>query len=101
MTAYKTLLKQRDALDVQIEAARAQEVGAAIAHIRSLMEQYELTQDDIVVKPRGRKPGKKAASDKHELPPLYRDPKSGKTCSGRGRAPAWLGKNRERLRIAD
>ncbi|WP_408525975.1 H-NS family nucleoid-associated regulatory protein [Paraburkholderia fungorum] len=32
-------------------------------------------------------------------PALYRDPKSGATWSGRGRAPAWLGANRSRFLI--
>ncbi len=101
MATYKELLDRRDALNAQIESARAQEVGAAIDQIRALMSQYGLTAEDIVVKRRGRKPGQKTASPKSELPPLFRDPKTGKTWSGRGRAPAWLGKHRERFRITD
>lgn len=100
MPTYKELIAQRNALDAQIEAARTQEVGAAIARIRELMVQYGLTPEDIVVKRRGRKPGSKNAVRKGTLPSLYQDPKTGKTWSGRGRAPAWLGKNRERFRIA-
>jgi DNA-binding protein H-NS len=34
-------------------------------------------------------------------PALYRDPKTGATWSGRGRAPAWLGKNRNKFLIND
>ena len=36
------------------------------------------------------------------LPPLYRDPKTGATWSGRGRAPAWLAgaKDRSKFLIA-
>lgn len=100
MPTYKELIAQRNALDAQIEAARTQEIGAAIARIRELMVQYGLTPEDIVVKRRGRKPGSKNAVRKGTLPALYQDPKTGKTWSGRGRAPAWLGKNRERFRIA-
>ncbi|WP_442873318.1 H-NS family nucleoid-associated regulatory protein [Cupriavidus sp. USMAA2-4] len=29
----------------------------------------------------------------------YRNPKTGQTWSGRGRAPAWIGKQRERFLI--
>lgn len=85
---------------MRIEAARTQEVGAAIARIRELVVQYGLTPEDIVVKRRGRKPGTKKVVRKGTLPALYQDPETGKTWSGRGRAPAWLGKNRERFRIA-
>ncbi|REG49632.1 DNA-binding protein H-NS [Paraburkholderia sp. BL6669N2] len=34
-------------------------------------------------------------------PAMYRDPKSGATWSGRGRAPAWLGTNRAKFLITD
>lgn len=101
MSTYKKLIEKRDALNAQIEAAHAQEVGAAIDQIRALMSEYGLTPEDIVVKRRGRKPGQKTSTPKREWPPLFRDPKTGKTWSGRGRAPAWLGKNRERFRITD
>ncbi|MGD7248155.1 H-NS family nucleoid-associated regulatory protein, partial [Ralstonia pseudosolanacearum] len=32
--------------------------------------------------------------------PKYRDPKTGATWTGRGRAPAWIGKNRDKYLIA-
>jgi len=51
-------------------------------------------------KRRGRPAGAKAKS-KPTVPPKYRDPKTGKTWSGRGRAPAWLGKNPNRFLIAE
>lgn len=100
MPTYKELVAQRDALDAQIQAAREKEVGAAIAKIRELMTQYGLAPEDIVVRRRGPKPGTKSVAGERTLPALYQDPKTGKTWSGRGRAPAWLGKNRERFRIA-
>ncbi|WP_423200844.1 H-NS family nucleoid-associated regulatory protein [Cupriavidus sp. H19C3] len=101
MATYKELLDRRAALDAEIDAVRAQEVGAAIDRIRELMAQYELTPDDVVATSRGRKPGVKSVKAKASLPAMYQDPKTGKTWSGRGRVPAWLGKNRERFRIAD
>ena len=37
---------------------------------------------------------------KTPLPPKYRNPKTGETWSGRGRAPAWLaGRNKDRFLI--
>jgi len=70
------------------------------------MAEYELTLDDISPKRhRGRPAGtgktKVATKAKSELPPKYMDPKTGATWSGRGRAPAWLGKNRTRFLIAE
>lgn len=99
MPTYKQLLEQRTQLDQQIAEARAEEVGAAIARIQELMTQFQLTTEDILVKRRGRKPGSKNTKQKESVA-LFQDPKTGKTWSGRGRAPAWIGKNRERFRIA-
>ena len=98
MATYKELLAQKTELDARIEEARASEVGAAIEKIRNLMQQYGLTPDDIVHKRRGRPAGKKK-SEGQQPAAKYQDPKSGKTWSGRGRAPAWLGKNRDRFLI--
>ncbi|MDP1329472.1 H-NS family nucleoid-associated regulatory protein, partial [Klebsiella pneumoniae] len=41
----------------------------------------------------------KSVQAKSIVPPKYRDPKTGATWSGRGRAPAWIGKNRDRFLI--
>lgn len=93
MATYKELLAQKAALEEQLEQARQQEVGAAITRIRELMDQYGLEPADLArrrVRPR---------QAKGSTVPMYQDPKTGKTWSGRGRAPSWLGKNRERFRI--
>ncbi|MBN6209404.1 H-NS histone family protein [Ralstonia pickettii] len=39
------------------------------------------------------------ASKKKTVAPTYRDPKTGATWSGRGRAPTWIGKNRDKFLI--
>jgi len=64
-----------------------------------MSETYGLTPEDIAgTRRRGRPPKNDGgASVKAALPPKYMDPKSGKTWSGRGRAPAWLGKNPKRF----
>lgn len=100
MATYKELLSQRQELEHQIALAREQEVGSAIARIQQLMSQYGLTPEDLVVKRRGRKPGSKSAK-RGKPAAAFQDPRTGKTWSGLGRAPAWIaGKNRERFRIA-
>jgi DNA-binding protein H-NS len=97
MATYKELITQKEALEAQLAEARASEVAAVIAQIHSLMADYGLTVEDVAPKRRrGRPVGSHAASP---LPPKYRDPKTGKTWSGRGRMPAWLGKRPERFLI--
>lgn len=103
MATYKQLLAQKEALEAQLAEARANEVSGAIEQIRTLMDQYGLSPEDIQGKRRrGRPAGSGAAkAAKEPLPPKYLDPKTGKTWSGRGRAPAWLGKNPNRFLIAE
>ncbi|WP_432261269.1 H-NS histone family protein [Cupriavidus sp. TMH.W2] len=100
MATYKQLLAEKEALEAKLNEVRATEVAGVIDKIRELMTEYGLTAEDIQPRrKRGRPAGtgvKKAAA---ALPPKYMDPKTGKTWSGRGRAPAWLGKRPERFLI--
>ncbi|WP_455281624.1 H-NS histone family protein [Cupriavidus necator] len=101
MPSYKELIAQKEALEAQLDQARANEVAGVIERIQTWMAEYDLTIDDITKRRRGRPAGSAAAKPKSELPPKYRDPKTGKTWSGRGRAPAWLGKNPNRFLIPE
>jgi len=94
MAPCKQLMTQKEALGAQLAEACTTEVAGVIEQIRALMEEYGLSVDDIVGKlRRGRPAGSGARKAAREpLPPKYRDPKTGKTWSSRGRAPAWLGK---------
>ncbi|MCK4118445.1 H-NS family nucleoid-associated regulatory protein [Ralstonia nicotianae] len=95
MAKYQDLLAQKAALEEQIEAARQAEVQAVIQQVRQVVLEYGLTAEDLGLQP---KRGKRA-STKPAVAPKYRDPKTGATWSGRGRAPAWIGKNRARFLI--
>ncbi|WP_081651563.1 H-NS histone family protein [Cupriavidus sp. WS] len=103
MATYKQLLAQKEALEAQLAEVRSTEVAGAIEKIRSLMAEFGLTAEDIEGKRRrGRPAGSGAAkAAKEPLPPKYRDPKTGKTWSGRGRTPAWLGRNPNRFLITE
>ncbi|MGO4308175.1 H-NS histone family protein [Cupriavidus sp. RAF12] len=106
MATYKQLIAERQALEAQLAEVRASEVAGVIEKIQKLMAEYELTVDDIATKRhRGRPAGagrvKPATKAKSELPPKYMDPKTGATWSGRGRAPAWLGKHRAKFLIPE
>ncbi|PLQ00387.1 H-NS histone family protein [Cupriavidus pauculus] len=102
MATYKQLLAQKESLEAQLAEARSNEVAGVIQRIQALMAEYGLSVEDVVGKRRRGRPAGSGAPKpvKEALLPKYRDPKSGKTWSGRGRAPAWLGKNRNRFLIA-
>lgn len=101
MATYKELIAKKSALEAQIEEARVTEVASVIEQVRGLMAQYGLSPEDVAPRRRRGRPAgaASAATRKEPLPPKYLDPKTGKTWSGRGRAPAWLGKRPERFLI--
>jgi DNA-binding protein H-NS len=89
MTTIAQLLAQKAALEAQIKAARKAENAEAIAQVKALIAEHGLTQQDIFG---GAKRGRKASGS---VAPKYKDPISGKTWSGRGKAPKWIdGKDR-------
>lgn len=103
MATYKQLLAEKQALEAKLEQMRVEEVAGVIEKIRGLMATYGLTEEDIAPKRRRGRPAKSGGSTavKAALPAKYLDPRTGKTWSGRGRAPAWLGKNPKRFMIAE
>lgn len=102
MATYKELMEQKAALEAQLESVRANELPGVIDQIHSLMAEFGLTAEDLAPQSKRGRPAKAATRPKAEpLPPKYMDPKTGKTWSGRGRAPAWLGKRPERFLIQE
>lgn len=95
MATLKELLSQIESLQSQVSEVRQREVSEAIAKVRGIVDEYQLTPSDIFPNARAGKttPAKKASG---KVAAKYRDPISGKTWSGRGLAPKWLaGKNKE------
>ncbi len=84
MTTVAQLLAQKAALEAQIDAARKAENSEAIAQVKALVAEHGLTQQDIFG---GAKRGPKASGS---VAPKYKDPISGATWSGRGKAPKWI-----------
>jgi DNA-binding protein H-NS len=92
MTTVAQLLAQKAALEAQIEAARKAENSEAIAKVKALVAEHGLTQQDIFG---GAKRGRKASGS---VAAKYKDPISGATWSGRGKAPKWIeGKDRSKF----
>jgi len=84
MSSYKELLAQRELLDKQIKEAVQREKADGIAKAKAIIEQYDLTASDLF----SRKAGAKGPSGK--VAPKYRNPATGETWTGRGKAPKWI-----------
>ena len=83
MASYKELKAQAEALLQQAEAARRAEIAAVVAEIQARMKEYGITLADL-------KGGAKKAKPRWAVAAKYRNPVTGDTWSGRGRAPKWL-----------
>ncbi|MGV0961274.1 MAG: H-NS family nucleoid-associated regulatory protein [Limnohabitans sp.] len=95
--SYKELLQQREALEQAITAARQREISQAVAKVRELVAEFGLIAQDIFPG-RGVKAAGKATS---KVAAKYRDPATGQTWTGRGKAPKWIeGKDRTQFVIA-
>jgi len=84
MTSYKELLAQRELLDKQIKEAVQREKADGIAKAKAIIEQYDLSASDLF----SRKASSKGSSSK--VAPKYRNPATGETWTGRGKAPKWI-----------
>ena len=99
MATYRQLTAQLERLQQKIDKEREKAIADAIADIRAKIDEYDITPEELGF--RSTRTAAAGAKPKRTLPPKYRNPKTGETWSGRGRAPAWLGKNRTRFLIKD
>lgn len=96
MTTLAELIKQKEALEAKIASVRQTELADAINKVKTLIAEHKLTQQDVFG---GSKRGPKAAGAK-KVAPKYRDPATGSTWTGRGKAPKWIdGKDRAKFAI--
>ena len=93
MTAsYQEIQAQIRELTAAAATARKAELDQALSTIRGLIQQYDLTQDDVLGlfrKRRGRSAGAKAAPATKGAA-KYRDPETGRTWTGQGKPPNWI-----------
>lgn len=85
MDSYQDLLKQKAALDQQIVLARQRETDNALNTVRSLVQQFGLTERQVFASGKTRQ-----STAGVKVPPKYRDPATGATWTGRGVAPRWI-----------
>lgn len=86
MTSYKELLKQREALEQQIGEARRRELSDAVSQVRGLVAEFGLTADDVFPPAKATR----TATGGAKVAPKFRDPATGNTWTGRGKAPKWI-----------
>lgn len=95
MTSYAEYVEQITKLQSLAEAARKEEISGATQKIKDLMQQHGITVADLTSGTRA-----KPAKAKGSVPAQFKNPETGETWTGRGRAPRWLdGKDREQFRI--
>lgn len=95
MPSYKELLQQRELLEQKISEARKTELTDAVNKVRSLVAEYGLTADDVFPPAKAQR----AAGQGSKVAPKYRDPATGQTWTGRGKAPKWI-QNEDREKFA-
>jgi DNA-binding protein H-NS len=88
MNDYKTLLQQKAELDARIAEVMKTEKAGAVAEVRALVQEYQLTEQDVFPSSGSKTKGSVGA-------PKFRDPESGATWTGRGKPPNWI-KGKER-----
>jgi DNA-binding protein H-NS len=103
------LLKEQEALSKRIQETRIKHRDAGIQMIKETMSELGITAEMLGFYAVAHVP---ASTKKHTptfkprkvfgpVEPKYRDPKTGSTWSGRGKAPHWLGDNRDEYLIKD
>ena len=96
MSKLTALKKQIASLQAQAERIAKAESSSAIAKVKAIMAEFNLTIEHLTESVTG-KPAAKKAQRKAASVAKYADPKTGKSWSGIGRAPGWIAgaKNRD------
>jgi DNA-binding protein H-NS len=95
---YSDVKAQIEALRLEAEALRTAEIEAVLVDVRAKVTEYGLTEQDVFGRKRATRKGKGTSATQPSVA-KYQDPKTGKTWSGKGRAPAWIAKARNRDRF--
>ncbi|MDR5740250.1 H-NS family nucleoid-associated regulatory protein [Caballeronia sp. LZ016] len=98
MTTLSNIEERIRKLQARADAIQKKQAIAAVAKIHSLMKEHGLTIDDLTSRGRAGA-GKDWAKAALAATGKYRDPKTGATWSGRGRAPAWIANAKNRARF--
>jgi DNA-binding protein H-NS len=95
--SYDALKIKMKEIEDAIEIARKQEFQSVLSSIRRAVFDYGITERDIFGR---RKLDGRRDNRFGRVGPKYRNPQTGETWTGRGRAPRWiLGRNYEQFLI--
>src|SRR5471030_271313 len=96
MSKLTAIKKQIAALQAQAERIAKEEMSSAIAKVKNIMAEFNLTIEHLTQTVVGKRAAKKTKAKTASVA-KYADPKTGKTWSGFGRAPGWIAgaKNRD------
>jgi DNA-binding protein H-NS len=96
MSKLTALKKQIAALEAQAERIAKEEMSSAIAKVKDIMAEFNLTIEHLTQAVGGKRASNKTKAKAASVA-KYADPKTGKTWSGFGRAPGWIAgaKNRD------
>jgi DNA-binding protein H-NS len=104
-TTLEAIQAKMKKLQAQADVLMTKETEKVLKTIHELMEKHGLTAADIDVHAGGKqlakKVGAKTFDKKSAAAVKFRDPKTGATWSGHGRAPGWIAsaKNRDRFLV--
>jgi DNA-binding protein H-NS len=104
-TTLEAIQARMKKLQTQADALATKETAKVLKTIHELMERHGLTAADIDGHVGGKQRAKKAVAKtvgkKSAAAAKYRDPKTGATWTGHGRAPQWIAsaKNRDRFLV--
>jgi DNA-binding protein H-NS len=90
MSTYSDVKAQIAKLEKQAADLFKKEVASVITKIRTLIKEYGLTAADLGLTGKAIRVTKTKTSAKPAGVPKYRDPVSGKTWTGHGKAPAFI-----------
>ncbi|WP_144156311.1 H-NS family nucleoid-associated regulatory protein [Paraburkholderia sp. BCC1885] len=94
MATYLELKAQAEEFAAKAEQARLSELQTVLDEVRARVKEYGLTPEQVFGRKRATSnrasngASSPTARNGTPLPPVYRDPKTGKTWSGRGREPS-------------
>jgi DNA-binding protein H-NS len=96
--SVEELTAERERLDNEIKSKTDAQKTSVINQIKTVVETYAITTEELVEALGGLKSRRKGVKAKQK----YADPASGATWSGRGKEPAWIkGKDRKKFLIPE
>jgi DNA-binding protein H-NS len=92
-TSLGTIERQIRALQAKAEKLKAREKTPVVREIVRLMRSHEISLAELSATNGSRRTGRKPGRSKlrgRKIKPMYRNPKTGETWTGRGRTARWI-----------